>query len=69
MNNIMSYLSPINIIFFVLFLVYIFDIKNEDKIEKYNHTTYDIINIYLFISLILIFLIIIESIFLKILNK
>ena len=64
----MSYLSPINIIFFIFFLAYIFDIKNN-KVEKYNHTTYDIINIYLFISLILISLITIESIFLKILNK
>ena len=68
MNNIISYLSPINIIFFILLLAYIFDFKN-DKVEKYNHTTYDIINIYLFISLILISLITIESIFLKILNK
>ena len=68
MNNVMSYLSPINIIFFIFFLAYIFDIKNN-KVEKYNHTTYDIINIYLFISLILISLITIESIFLKILNK
>jgi hypothetical protein len=68
MNNVMSYLSPINIIFFIFFLAYIFDIKNN-KVEKYNHTTYDIINIYLFISLILISVITIESIFLKILNK
>jgi ACR3 family arsenite efflux pump ArsB len=68
MNNIISYLSPINIIFFILLLAYIFDFKN-DKVEKYNHTTYDIINIYLFIFLILISLITIESIFLKKLNK
>jgi ACR3 family arsenite efflux pump ArsB len=68
MNNIISYLSPINIIFFILLLAYIFDFKN-DKVEKYNHTTYDIINIYLFIFLVLISLITIESIFLKKLNK
>jgi SNF family Na+-dependent transporter len=68
MNNIISYLSPINIIFFILFLAYIFDIKNN-KVEKYNHTTYDIINIYFYICLLLISLIIIENIFLKILNR
>ena len=68
MNNVMSHLSPINIIFFIFFLAYIFDIKNN-KVEKYNHTTYDILNIFLFICLLLTFLIISESIFLKILNK
>lgn len=65
----MNYLSPINIIFYIFFLAYIFDIKSDTKIEKYNHTTYDILNIFLFICLILTFLIISESIFLKILNK
>jgi hypothetical protein len=68
MNNFISYLSPINIIFFIFFLVYIFDIKNN-KVEKYNYTTYDIINIYFYICLLLISLIIIENIFLKKLNK
>jgi len=68
MNNIISYLSPINIIFFILFLEYIFDIKNN-KVEKYNYTTYDIITIYFYICLLLTSLIIIENIFLKILNK
>lgn len=65
----MNYLSPINIIFYIFFLAYIFDTKSDTKIEKYNHTTYDILNIFLFICLILTFLIISESIFLKILNK
>jgi hypothetical protein len=64
MNNIISYLSPINIIFFILLLAYIFDFKN-DKVEKYNHNTYDILKIYFYIFLILISLIIVESIFLK----
>ena len=69
MNNIISYLSPINIILITLFLVYFFDLKNEDKMKKYDYSIYDIINIFLFICLILTSLIIIESIFLKILNK
>lgn len=63
--NIIYYVSPINIIFLLLFLVYTFDIKNE-KLEKYdNITIYDIINIYLSIALIIILLIIIENIILK----
>jgi hypothetical protein len=65
MNNIISYLSPINIIFFILFLACIFDIKNN-KVEKYNHTIYDIINIYFYICLLLTSLIIIENIFLPV---
>lgn len=53
----MCYLSPINIIFIALFLVYFFDIKKEDNIKKY-YSNYDIINIFLCISLILFCLII-----------
>lgn len=36
--NIIYYVSPINIIFLLLFLVYTFDIKNE-KLEKYDNIT------------------------------
>jgi hypothetical protein len=63
--NIIYYVSPINLIFILLFLVYTFDIKNQ-KLEKYdNITIYDIINIYLLVILIITLLIIIENIILK----
>ena len=68
-NNIIYYLFPVNIIFIVIFLVYIFDIKNENSIKKYDFSTYDIINIFLCISLTLFFLIIFENFILKIINK